>query len=68
MVACGNQAAEVRKNNSTSSCESSCMEGRDQCACQCGDRAASGQNPDNANCSLACDDAKKSCMDKCHDD
>ena len=66
--ACASQAEEVRTNNAKSSCESSCMQGRDQCASTCGERAAAGQNPDNASCSTACDDAKKSCIDKCHDD
>ncbi len=65
LAACGNQAAEVRKNNSKSSCEESCMQGREQCVGNCSSSAANGQNPDNASCSLACDDAKKTCMNHC---
>ena len=67
VVACGNNAAEVRKNNAKSSCEQSCLGGREQCVSECGSRAESGQNPDNASCSLACDDAKKTCMNHCID-
>jgi hypothetical protein len=67
MVGCSNQAAEVRKNNSKSSCDESCMQGRDQCVSECASRAENGQNPDNASCSLACDDAKKTCMNHCKD-
>jgi hypothetical protein len=63
--ACSSQMHEVQKNNKETSCESGCIAGRDQCVSECQSRAATGDNPDNASCQLACDHARKECNDKC---
>ncbi len=67
-AACSSTMHEVQENNRETACEAGCISGHDRCVNECQTRAATGQNPDNASCQLACGDARKECHDECDDD